>query len=193
VTADRARFSIFGWFLTEGILYDLFKGGGDYGGNAGNASGSSRFKGGNTQKKTSSKAQSSKTLTGETTSKKTKAATKIKRSGASVVSGQPKSGSGGVADSEDGYSADNQEQRGKGILARRNKRCACVSVSEFVYVCVFVGLCNEASTPRVPYKRHSGEEKQTVSLHPKPIPRLSDPPVLPPSLQTASSVRLWRV
>ena len=25
VTADRARYSIFGWFLTEGILYDLFK------------------------------------------------------------------------------------------------------------------------------------------------------------------------
>jgi len=114
-------------------------------------------------------------LTGETTSKKTKAATKIKRSGASVVSCQPKSGSGGGADSEDGHSADNQEQGGKGILARRNKRCACVSASECVCVCVCVGLCNEASTPRVPDKRHSGEKKQTVSLHPKPLPRLSDP------------------
>jgi hypothetical protein len=29
VTADRARYSIFGWFLTEGIIYDLFKGGED--------------------------------------------------------------------------------------------------------------------------------------------------------------------
>jgi hypothetical protein len=26
VTADRARYSIFGWFLTEGVLYDLYKG-----------------------------------------------------------------------------------------------------------------------------------------------------------------------
>ena len=26
VTVDRARYSIFGWFLTEGILYDLYKG-----------------------------------------------------------------------------------------------------------------------------------------------------------------------
>ena len=26
VTAERARYSIFGWFLTEGILYDLYKG-----------------------------------------------------------------------------------------------------------------------------------------------------------------------
>ena len=107
VTANRARYSVFGWFLTEGILYDLFKGDGSYGSGAG---ASDSKGGGGGPRKGAKKTANSKP-------KSTKQSERV----VALDRADSAHGEGEREEQNTGFES-------PGIMARRNKRFVCVSV-----------------------------------------------------------------